>query len=110
MTTTIKDFDEKRRNDPAIRAGVERVLSDRAAAIAKAEVLLDEAYSLLMQPSLLPSIDDSIYDRVVSMVARSRNQLSSDKRFISEYTETYIGNVSTSYLGAAVAEEIANSY
>ena len=97
---------EERRNNPAIREAVKKVLDEKAEALIAAEKLIDEARAILVGV-YHGDVDDELYSRVTDAVSRAAIQIHSDKRFIISRTETYIGNLAAFDLGRILEEELA---
>lgn len=91
-------YQESRRNDPELRAKVEKVIRARNEALLQASTLLEQANRILKEQSHF--VDDGIYDRQVRSVSIAAYLLKDDADFKNrDITDTYIGNLAAGRLG-----------
>lgn len=98
-------YNERQRENPAIRAEVEKVLLARKAAHEEATRLLETAQRLL-RTTPYQGYDDTLYARGVKGVESALAALRNDAPFISHWTDTYVGNKAASELGDAIARNL----
>lgn len=106
----MADAIESLRNNPQVRAEVQRVLDERSEAFEQAQELLDKAVRIMGSVSYL-GVDDGIYDRSFKAVRRAKMQLAGDEHYVVGFgSETYVGNKAAFELGLAIADKLGINY
>ena len=106
MAKAVEDL----RNNPVVRAEVQRVLDERSAAFKQAQELVEKAARIMGSVSYL-GVQDAIYDRSFKAVRMTEMQLANDERFVVDFGgETYVGNQAAFELGWAIAEKFGIDY
>lgn len=100
---TVIKFDEKRRNDPAVREAVREVLLARQQAVIEAKAFVDAALEALNSTPYPHLKEQPLFERIRNSVWKAaieiENSMSKEPP-----NETYIGNAAASQLGQAVCE------
>lgn len=97
---------EERRNDPVIRAEVEKIIYARRVMLLKAAKQLKDLTDEMRELELYG--DDGIYDRCFDYVWSAYYTVSRDANFKDRpATETYIGNMAAGSLGEYIEKQAA---
>lgn len=97
-------YSDERRNDPVVRAKVEKINTDRQVMLAKADRVLKELLDEMRKHRIAE--DDAIYERCFDAVWSAYYRVSGDAHFKQDIGgETYIGNLAAGELGEYVVKK-----
>lgn len=94
-------YSNQRRNSPALKDKVRKVVERRQKAMEQADDLLKEARHIMQEAALF--VDDVVFMRQLEQISRTSFSLSEDVQFERDvFSETYIENLAAGRLGEQI--------